>query len=191
MKVPGCKQSLFSSRFLVARRSAITFSSPSQLSPSSLPPAGHLISYMLHKLITYMLHLLNLSYPLFLGLAMFLLLCDALKSETSLSHLASRPSSCRSLPCCQAPSSTGPSLTTLACSGRWTLWFYLLFRRNVCVLLLLLLLTNTLIHLPFHRRNVGRRQTACSTTPTCEFLARHQFQPTWWKPSLWSQKFFI
>ena len=57
-----------------------------------------------------------------------------------------------------------------------------LFRRNVCVLLLLLLLTNTLIHLPFHRRNVGRRQTACSTTPTCEFLARHQFQPTWWKP---------
>ena len=55
-----------------------------------------------------------------------------------------------------------------------------LFRRNVCVLLLLL--TNTLTHLPFHRRNVERRQTACSTTPTCEFLARHQFQPTWWKP---------
>ena len=85
---------------------------------------------------------------------MFWLPCDALRCETSRSPLDSRPSSCPSLPCCPAPSSTGRSLTTLAFFGR-------------CMQPIHLDLTLSSI-----RRNVVRRQTVCSTTPTCKFHQR-------------------
>ena len=91
---------------------------------------------------------------------MFLLLCDALKSETSLSPSASRPSSCRSLPCCQAPSSTGPSLTTLACSGRWTLWFYL-FVQEECVCVVVVVVVDQ------HFDTSSFSQEECGETTNC------------------------
>ena len=67
------------------------------------------------------------------GLAMFWLPCAASRCETSRSPSASRPSSCPSLQCFPAPSSTGRSSTTLAFFGRWilTLLFDLFSRRNV------------------------------------------------------------
>ena len=74
-----------------------------------------------------------------------------MRSETSRSPSASRPSSCPSLPCFQAPSSTGQSSTTLASFGRWTLT-------------LLLDLSS--------RRNAGKQPTVYSTTLTCKFLIR-------------------